>query len=172
MNNKKTYLITGGCRSGKSRYALSLAENAEKPFYIATGWADDKEMEERIRRHRAERGEHWNTIETRTDLTGAIRSAVSQGADFIIVDCLTLWLTNIMFDDSLCLEDMKKELVDFIPEITVLTVFVTNEVGAGIVPENKLARQFRDEAGFLNQDVAAAVDSVVMTVSGLPLKLK
>ena len=168
MNN--TWLITGGSRSGKSRYALNLANNAGNPYYIATGWAGDDEMEERIRKHQLERGEHWTTIETRTALVEAIDQATKGGADYIIIDCITFWVSNLMMA-SLDIRQYVQQLTEQLPEKCQL-VMVTNELGCSIVPENKLARQFRDEAGWVNQQLAAAVDHVVFTVCGMPIKLK
>jgi len=95
MGRHVTWLVTGGARSGKSRFALELASGSGRPYYVATGWAGDGEMDERIRKHRAERGDKWTTIETRSDLVGAISRATGEGADFIVVDCLTLWISPL-----------------------------------------------------------------------------
>ncbi len=169
-----SYLLTGGSRSGKSSYALELAESAEKPFYIATGWVPegDEEMLDRIEKHQAERGEHWHTIEEQTNLIKAISNAVENNADCIIVDCLTFWTSNLMFSEELEYNNEVDKLIDFIPTIKTKLIFVTNEVGSGIVPENKLGREFRDLAGFLNQKIAKVADNVIAVISGIPLKLK
>ncbi len=172
MSKNNTYLVTGGCRSGKSRHALELAKEASSPYYIATGWAGDDEMQDRINKHQAERGPHWSTIETKTEVPEAIAKAEKEGADYIIVDCLTLWSSNMMFDDSCDYELKLRELISLIPEIKTTTVFVTNEVGSGIVPGDKISREFRDNAGFTNQRVAEAVDNVIMCVSGIPVQIK
>lgn len=171
MPHTVSYLVTGGSRSGKSTFALELASKASKPFFIATGWAGDKEMQERIVKHKKERGEHWSTIEEKTNIPSAISEAVSKGADFIVVDCLTLWVSNLLFE-NIDIEKMLVELVDLIPKVPVPLVFVTNEVGSGIVPENELARRFRDCAGMVNRKVAAATENVVLTVCGIPLFVK
>lgn len=172
MGNKTTYLITGGSRSGKSRYALELANFAENPFYIATAGIGDEEMKDRVAKHQAERGEHWTTIEEKIDLDDAIKRAQKQGADFIIVDCLTLWVSNILFSDKVEIKTELEKLKTVISENHIPLVFVTNEVGSGIVPDNAVSRQFRDEAGWTNQEVAKVVDTVVLTVSGIPVLIK
>ena len=169
---KETYLVTGGSRSGKSRYALELAKTAKKPYYIATGWAGDDEMSDRIKKHQAERGPHWSTIETKTDLAGAIAEAVEKGSDFIIVDCLTLWTSNVLFEKKDEFEKLISSLKEIISKIKTPIVFVTNEVGSGIVPADKMTREFRDWAGFVNQKIAAAVNHVYLAVSGIPIKIK
>ena len=168
----RSCLVTGGSRSGKSSHALSLASGASRPFFIATGWAGDEEMADRIRRHRAERSEVWTTIETRTGVSGAIREAVEQGADFIIVDCLTLWTSNLLFEEPDSFDAKLDELVSLIPSVAAPLVFVTNEVGSGIVPGDPISRKFRDAAGTVNRKVAATVGSVVLTVCGIAVKIK
>ena len=167
-----SYLITGGSRSGKSRYALELAKSAKKPFYVATGWAGDDEMAGRIEKHRKERGKHWTTIETKTDIASAIGKAERKGADFIIVDCLTLWVSNMMFEKTNIEKEIRKVVAVIKAERKAVLVFVTNEVGSGIVPADKLSREFRDASGLVNQKIAAAVDNVVLTVCGQPLYIK
>ncbi len=167
-----SYLITGGSRSGKSRYALELAKSAKKPFYIATGWAGDDEMADRIKKHRKERGKNWTTIETKIDISSAIVKAEKKGADFIIVDCLTLWVSNLMFENKNIEKEIKKVAEVINSHRKAPLVFVTNEVGSGIVPVDKMSREFRDAAGLANQKIAAAVDNVVLTVCGQPLYIK
>ena len=166
----KTILITGGARSGKSviaeTKALSLAPRA---VYIATAEVRDAEMAARVADHRARRGLEWIDHAEAFDLTGALRKTDGQGPR--LVDCLTLWLTNLMLDDR----DWRVEaqaLCAELPRQTDPVVIVTNEVGAGIVPDNKLARDFRDAAGLLNQWVAAVADEVILAVAGLPMKVK
>jgi len=169
-----TTLVLGGARSGKSAYAQALAEDRARagerpPIMIATAEAGDAEMAARIAHHRADRGEAWRTIETPLDLVAAIRSLAA--SDVAVVDCLTLWLSNLMHhrrdiaaETIALLQAMEGQAADII--------FVSNEVGLGIVPDNALARRFRDEAGRLNQQVAAAAGSVVFVAAGLPLVLK
>jgi adenosylcobinamide kinase/adenosylcobinamide-phosphate guanylyltransferase len=171
-NMSETYLVTGGARSGKSRHALNLGDKAEKPFYIATGWAGDAEMEDRIAKHKAERGPHWSTIETKTGIVSAIAEAEEKGADFILVDCLTLWTSNMLFEKKDELEAETAKLAKLIPTLKTKVAFVTNEVGSGIVPGDSLSREFRDAAGLVNQKIAAAVDNVILAVSGIPIKIK
>lgn len=167
-----SYLITGGSRSGKSRHALALAKSARAPFYIATGWAGDEEMADRIEKHRKERGPHWTTIEERFELAEALLSARKQRADFIVVDCLTLWVSNMLFGKKDEFENKFQKLIATIPLIEAPLVFVSNEVGSGIVPGDPVSREFRDLAGFVNQRIAATVKNVVLTVAGIPLKIK
>lgn len=177
MPGPMTYLITGGARSGKSRHAQKLTEhlgNRQSPpayFYIATGWAGDKEMQSRIERHQQERGSLWTTIEEQLDLPRALKEAHSRGATAILVDCLTLWTSNLMYHKH-SLPQAREALKQAIEAITVPTVFVTNEVGLGIVPESKLGREFRDEAGWINQLVGDTVDRVTLVVCGQPLQIK
>jgi len=164
-------LVLGGARSGKSCYAEALAEGQPRDcLYIATGEAGDAEMAERIRVHRARRGPRWRTIEAPLDLPGALQqAAASDGA--ILVDCLTLWLANLMASIRPIDEETERLLAALRkPHLPVL--LVANEVGLGIVPENALARAFRDHAGRLNQAVAAMADSVVLMVAGIPMAVK
>jgi adenosyl cobinamide kinase/adenosyl cobinamide phosphate guanylyltransferase len=167
-----SWLVTGGSRSGKSHYALTLASASPKPFFIATGWAGDQEMERRIAKHRAERGPQWETIETRLEIVQALQDGQARGASFLLVDCLTLWTSNILIEEPDSLERRVAGLEQAIPQISVPLCFVTNEVGSGIVPGDPLSRAFRDAAGMVNRRVAAAVASVVLTVCGIPMKVK
>lgn len=164
-------LVLGGARSGKTRHALGLAEGIGlETIYLATGWAGDAEMTERIARHRAERGAHWTTIEEQIDLPRMLVKE-SRVDRVILVDCLTLWLSNVMFAE-LDVEAMSDALVAAMPRVAGPVIFVSNEVGLGIVPENALSRRFRDVQGLLNQAVAKAADRVVFVAAGLPLVLK
>ena len=173
-------LITGGCRSGKSRHAQSLAENAgSKRLFIATAPILDAEMEQRIARHQEERrGRGWDTIEEPLDLTGALHRV--SGYDAVLCDCLTLWVNNLMYSASQREEVLREEhIVQHCQEvyaavqcINACVVFVTNEVGMGIVPEDAVSRRFRDLTGRCNQEMAAAADHVILMVSGLALQLK
>lgn len=166
----KTILITGGARSGKSGIAETMALSLGRPaVYIATAEAHDTEMAARIAEHQARRGAEWVTHAEPRDLIGAL--AATDGRGPRLVDCLTLWLTNLM----LAGDDWRaagRALVAALPAQTDPVVIVTNEVGSGIVPDNALARAFRDAAGRLNQWVAAAADDVHLAVAGLPLKVK
>jgi adenosylcobinamide kinase/adenosylcobinamide-phosphate guanylyltransferase len=162
--------ILGGARSGKSRHAERLATALPSPWvYIATAEAYDDEMRERIKLHRARRGDGWRTIDAPLDLVGALE-AVPQGTP-VLVDCLTLWLTNHMLAEH-DIEAEAGRLGAVLSRPSGPWYVVSNEVGLGIVPENALARRFRDAAGRLNQQVASQADEVLMMVAGLPLKVK
>jgi adenosylcobinamide kinase/adenosylcobinamide-phosphate guanylyltransferase len=162
-------LVLGGARSGKSRYAESLVTATPPPWtYLATGEPRDAEMVERIAAHRARRGTGWHAIEEPHGLADAIDAAP---AGAMLVDCLTLWLTNRMLAEA----DIEAETGDVEAALARrggLAVLVSNEVGSGIVPENALARRFRDLQGRLNQRLAARADRVVLVVAGLPLIIK
>ena len=166
----KSILITGGARSGKSRIAEGWAfALGEGPIYIATAMASDAEMESRIAEHQARRGSAWQTLTAPLALVEALED--SDGAGPRLIDCLTLWLSNLMLSDL----DWKSEadrLASALQRQESPVILVTNEVGGGIVPENALARAFRDAAGTLNQAIAEAVDEVYLAVSGYPLKVK
>jgi adenosylcobinamide kinase/adenosylcobinamide-phosphate guanylyltransferase len=163
-------LITGGARSGKSKRAESRARAFPgQPVYVATAEALDAEMEQRIATHRARRGTGWIEREVPLDLVQALVETEGGGAR--LVDCLTLWLSNLLHSER----DWSREvthLADVLPRLRSPVVFVTNEVGLGIVPDNALARAFRDAAGIMNQTVAAIADEVEFVVAGLPMKLK
>lgn len=166
-----TLLVLGGARSGKSAYAQRRCEDLDRSrVYIATAQAGDEEMADRISRHRADRGTGWTTIEEPIDLLKAIRQA-ARHADAILVDCLTLWLSNLMLEDH-PIAVARAELADAVRQVKVPLVLIANEVGMSIVPDNALARRFRDEAGWLNQEIAAAAQEVVLVTAGLPLCLK
>jgi adenosylcobinamide kinase / adenosylcobinamide-phosphate guanylyltransferase len=174
VNEFRLALILGGTRSGKSGYALELARGFPAPrLYLATAEAGDEEMAARIAQHRQDRGEGWDTWEVPLDLAGAFAQA--QGRyQVILADCLTLWLSNwlIRGGDSAELKSVCLELANILEKSATPTILVSNEVGWGIVPENPLAREFRDWAGWLHQLLAAAADLVVLTVAGLPMTLK
>ena len=163
-------LVLGGARSGKSRHAEALVTALPQPwFYIATGEPRDNEMAARIAEHRARRGAQWHTIEAPRDLA-AVLAAVPAGAT-VLVDCLTLWLSNVMLAGA----DVEGETDQFEHVLVGRmgpVVLVANEVGLGIVPENALARRFRDAAGRLNQRLATVADRVVLLVAGIPVKVK
>ena len=163
-------LVLGGARSGKSRYAESLVTACPPPWtYIATAEPLDDEMRARIAEHRARRGADWRTIEAPRDLAEALQRNSAGGA--VLVDCLTLWLTNRMLADAdVEAESARLEIV--LSGLSAPRVVVSNEVGLGIVPDNALARRFRDAQGRLNQRIAARADRVVLMVAGLPLVVK
>jgi adenosylcobinamide kinase/adenosylcobinamide-phosphate guanylyltransferase len=164
-------LVLGGARSGKSRYAQTRAEAFDLELvFIATAQAFDDEMRDRIVRHRVDRGPRWRTVEEPIDLVEAI-VANSNPRALVLVDCLTLWTSNMMLghhDLTKCCQ----KLSNVIATATGPLIFVSNETGLGIVPDNALARQFRDHAGWINQVVAAAVSEVVMTIAGIPLLVR
>ena len=163
-------LITGGARSGKSKRAETRTRAFPgQPVYVATAEALDAEMEARIAKHRARRGTDWIEREVPLDLVPALVATDGGGAR--LVDCLTLWLSNLMHAER----DWEREVTELaatLPRLRSPVVFVTNEVGLGIVPDNALARSFRDAAGIMNQTIAAAADEVEFVVAGLPMKLK
>ncbi|WP_454797715.1 bifunctional adenosylcobinamide kinase/adenosylcobinamide-phosphate guanylyltransferase [Novosphingobium lindaniclasticum] len=163
--------VLGGARSGKSRHGQALVEGVPgRLVYIATGQALDDEMEARIARHREDRGPRWSTLEAPMELVEAIGKAAGE-ADAVLVDCLTLWLSNLMLAEA-ALQPRFDALCRAIADCPKSLVLVANEVGMGIVPETSLGRRFRDEAGRLNQQVAATVDHAVLVAAGLPLVLK
>jgi adenosylcobinamide kinase/adenosylcobinamide-phosphate guanylyltransferase len=164
-------LVLGGARSGKSAYAERLVTSLPPPWvYIATAEALDGEMTERIAVHRARRGEGWSTLDCAIDLAGALaRDDLSDRP--VLVDCLTLWVSNLMLgehDLALACDKLETALADR----KAATVLVSNEVGFGVVPENALARRFRDDAGRVNQRIAKVVDRVILVVAGLPMTIK
>jgi adenosylcobinamide kinase/adenosylcobinamide-phosphate guanylyltransferase len=164
-------LVLGGARSGKSRCAEGLTQLAAPPWiYLATAEALDDEMRERIAHHRSHRDSHWQTIETPLNIAEAIiaHSATRQP---ILIDCLTLWLNNMMLAERDVAEASDRLIIALVQAPGPIVV-VSNEVGLGIVPDTPLGRRFRDAQGQLNQRVAAIADRVVMMVAGLPLNLK
>ena len=170
----KKILITGGCRSGKSRHALTLARNISgEKFYVATAEALDSEMAERIIKHQQERGEGWETHEEPTELIKVFKQLESRSG-VLVLDCLTLWLSNLLiknYGQEHILKEARR-LMDQSEHMRCQLIFVTNEVGAGIVPENKLARDFRDLVGGVNQLIAQQCDEVIHMVSGIPTTIK
>jgi len=163
-------LITGGARSGKSVRAEARARAfAGKPVYIATAEALDAEMADRIARHRARRGNEWLERETPLELVAALDETDGGGAR--LVDCLTLWLSNLLHAGR-DWTSATAALTDALARQRSPVVLVTNEVGLGIVPDNALARRFRDAAGIMNQTIARAADEVEFVVAGLPVRIK
>lgn len=169
--------VLGGCKSGKSAHALDLAESADasRRIYVATCVPQDPEMHERVRRHQRERGARWETVEEPLQIARTIEG-LSQGQTVLLVDCLTLWITNLLLTG----EDVPVAVVEAAVDDLCRTLarakgpvlLVSNEVGTGIVPQNRLSRRFRDAAGLANQKVAAAADRVIWTVAGIPVRIK
>jgi len=163
-------LILGGARSGKSRNAEQrAADSGLQKIYLATATADDGEMTERIKKHQADRDGHWQLLEEPLLLADTLRKH-SAADNCILVDCLTLWLSNCLHHN--CWAEQQQALLDCLDKLPGAVIFVTNEVGQGIVPMGELTRQFVDEAGFLHQRLAASCDRVTMVVAGLPQELK
>lgn len=180
VNAARLVLVTGGCRSGKSSFAQRYVEELGGPrLFLATCPVLDPEMEDRVRRHREERrGRGWDTIEEEVGIAAAVAAAPPHAA--ILVDCLTLWVNNLVFRadnaGSAFGEDeaaaRAREFADACRSRPGLTLAVTNEVGMGIVPDNPLARRYRDMAGRVNQTIAAAADEAYLLVCGLPTRIK
>lgn len=167
-----TELILGGARSGKSRHALNQALAHDGPVcWVATAEMHDDEMRERIAHHRAERPAHWQTVEAPLQLAAVLVPLRDQ---FVVVDCLTLWLSNWLCRDDLAgwQAERRALLAELARPRSQPLLLVGNEVGFGIVPDNALARLFRDEAGRLHQDIAAIVPQVTLVVAGIPLPVK
>jgi adenosylcobinamide kinase/adenosylcobinamide-phosphate guanylyltransferase len=167
--------ISGGARSGKSGYAQRLAEACPGPLlYVATAGVFDGEMAERVARHQRQRGDRWSTLEEPLDLSGRLPGAqAGQGA--ILLDCVTLWITNLLFhhgEETAPVFAAVEEFIRILPSLEAPLFLVSNELGQGIVPENSLARLFRDLAGEVNQRLASVADEAYLVVSGLPLRLK
>lgn len=166
-----TTLVLGGARSGKSAFAEKMVlESGLKPVYIATSQIWDDEMRSRVDAHIARREDVWTCVEEPLELEAALLGA-DQPGNAILVDCLTLWLTNLMMAEA----DIPARFLSLIEQIGAAKapiVLVTNEVGLGIVPENKMARAFRDYAGRLHQDIAAISNEVYFVAAGLPLQMK
>ncbi|MBU0971514.1 MAG: bifunctional adenosylcobinamide kinase/adenosylcobinamide-phosphate guanylyltransferase [Proteobacteria bacterium] len=177
-NRANITLVIGGCRSGKSSFALEEANQISQgqtrgKIFLATSVPTDPEMDKRVIQHRKERGEQWQTIEAPVMIHKTIELA-SKTADVILVDCLTLWTSNLLFagyDEERIMEAISL-LTVALAKSACPVFLVSNEVGYGIVPENFLARQFRDFAGLVNQKIAAAADRVFLTVAGIALPIK
>ncbi|MFO7751369.1 MAG: bifunctional adenosylcobinamide kinase/adenosylcobinamide-phosphate guanylyltransferase [Desulfobacteraceae bacterium] len=172
---KRSTLVIGGCRSGKSRYALELANQTadNNKIFMATSVPRDTEMKKRVTKHRAERGDSWQTEEIPVDIPRAMER-LGKLSGVILVDCLTLWTSNLLAEGY-----EEEEIGQWITRLQTAVetarcpvILVSNEVGTGIVPENSLARQFRDMAGLVNQSLASSVTSVVWTVAGIPVTIK
>jgi len=180
-------LVTGGARSGKSSFAEAMLSHKDRVLYVATAIAFDEEMKERIALHKAQRPDSWETLEAYDDLEDRIVQS-GKSYDGILLDCITVMLTNLMFnhkkfDENHLTKEFWVELesqvmtemqsfVHSMREISETTIFVTNEIGSGLVPENALSRSFRDMAGRINQMMAKESDEVYLVVTGIPLKIK
>jgi len=171
----KSTLVIGGCKSGKSSYALRLADQMEKTpkIFVATCIPCDQEMQTRVDNHQKERGQAWQTIEAPLNVPEVLSREAAK-AGIILIDCLTLWISNLLMqnEDGKWIKQKGDQLVASIQNSACPVILVTNEVGLGIVPDNRLARLFRDAAGVINQTIAAACKRVVMTVAGIPVMLK
>ncbi len=172
---KEIIFVTGGCRSGKSNHALAFAEQVKgkNKFFFATCIPHDDEMKYRVKRHQDERGSEWQTVETPLNLPEAINET-NWKADVILVDCLTLWISNLLMENESMEAALSHvdQLVRSLEKASCRIILVSNEVGSGIVPENKLARLYRDIVGMANQRVAQCADRVIFTVSGIPVVIK
>ncbi len=168
-------LVLGGVRSGKSSLALDMCNKMEgNRFFLATAQAFDDEMHYRIRRHQQERGNEWTTVEESLDIAQKIME-LDSNKTIILVDCLTLWLSNLYMKYESEVDVVYNEidkLVKSLSDIKGRVVLVSNEVGMGIVPENKLARMYRDASGTMNRKIAGVAQKVVITFAGIPVVLK
>ena len=171
---KTMILITGGCRSGKSRFALDYAnQHFLKKLYLATCEALDEEMAQRIEHHKKMRGPEWQTIEESIAIVNEIRE-YGDKVEVILLDCITLWLSNLLMkwnSDSRIMDEVNR-FIDLIQQSQTSLIIVSNEVGMGIVPADPLSRRFRDLSGMINQRIAEVVDTVIYMVSGIPMFLK
>lgn len=167
--------VIGGCRSGKSSHAMKLSKDIakEKRVYVATCVPYDDEMKDRVNRHQKDRDATWRTVEEPLDLPEIIREE-SLASNVILVDCLTLWVTNLLMQgvNEEYIFKRVADLTDAISKSACPVILVSNEVGTGIVPDNPLARKFRDIAGFANQNIARHVGKVVWMVAGIPVDIK
>ena len=173
-------LILGGVRSGKSRYAEQLAIESAKKLqgklvYIATSQPQDKEMQQRVAEHQAQRklsGEDWLTVEENLYLSNTIETLTNANTT-ILIDCLTLWMTNLLcHSDNQLLETETQKILELLPKLTGNIIFVSNETGLGIVPMDKLTRQFVEKMGLFHQNLASVCEHVDFVVVGLPMKIK
>ena len=172
-------LVTGGVRSGKSSYGESLLKECEKVLYIATAIPFDEEMKERVKRHRESRNSNWETLEAYKDFEVKIKDRY----DGIILECITVMISNLLLEklneennnyskaEEYVMQEVKK-LVKVLKKLDSKVVIITNEVGLGIVPENRLSREFRDIIGRINQYLGRECDEVYLTVCGIPMKVK
>ncbi|WP_413283509.1 bifunctional adenosylcobinamide kinase/adenosylcobinamide-phosphate guanylyltransferase [Vibrio sp. MA40-2] len=173
IENTKVELVIGGARSGKSSYAEQVAKQSEKPvIYIATSEVRDEEMAQRVAMHKAQRPSEWLVIEEPLELAETLKE-YSRKDNCLLVDCLTLWLTNCLFSESATeWSDYKANFLQVIEQLPGQVLLVTNEVGCGVVPMGDMSRRFVDEAGWLHQAIAERVAKVTLVTAGLPLALK
>lgn len=177
-NNQTFHFILGGARSGKSQYAEQCAQTYEEHssnsvIYIATAQAYDNEMQARIEHHKRQRPQHWHTIEQPLKLAQALVNAQSEHPDsLILVDCLTLWVSNCLLHPDDIWPQERQALLDCIPHLKSPLIMVSNEVGWGIVPLGEISRKFVDESGRLHQQLAALAQQVSMVVAGIPVAVK
>lgn len=170
-------LVLGGAKSGKTRWALKYAEtlsNFTNYYYLATATPSDEEMKEKIKKHKEERSEIWRTIEEPIEIISQIR-LLKTSSHLLLLDCLTLWISNLLFakcDWERYFEELLEELNSIKGKRTPWIILISNEVGLGLVPDNKLGRLFRELIGLLNQRIAERADEVFFIVAGLPLTLK
>jgi len=171
---KRMIFVTGGCRSGKSRYALHYAnQHFSNKLFLATCEVLDEEMAQRIENHKKMRGLEWRTVEEPVDIIDKIKK-VGADSEVILIDCLTLWLYNVLmkWDSDLRIMQETETLVDTLKKSDASFIVVSNEVGMGIVPADPLSRRYRDLLGTMNQRIAEALDTVIFMVSGIPIFLK
>ncbi len=171
------HLVLGGARSGKSRYAETLAENSRLPVtYVATATAGDDEMKQRIAHHQQSRPAHWQLIEEPFNLSEQLNRLSKQHAaqkNYLLIDCLTLWLSNwLCTNDSEAYQQEKEAFINALLRLSCPITLVSNEVGSGIVPLGALSRDFVDQAGWLNQALASIANEVTLVVAGCPLSIK
>ncbi|MGA1870671.1 MAG: bifunctional adenosylcobinamide kinase/adenosylcobinamide-phosphate guanylyltransferase [bacterium] len=169
--------IVGGCRSGKTSYCIKLAEKYEKVVYLATAQILDSEMQDRVRKHQEDRPSHWTTVEEPIKIDNRLLE-LDKSTQIVIIDCLTLYLSNLILMHEASEKPEEKimhtiqELLRTIKQIDPIVAIISNDTGSGIVPDNQLARQFRDISGFMNQLVAREADEVYKMEVGIPLRLK
>lgn len=170
---KQIVLVLGGARSGKSTYAQALAERWwPHPLYLATAETLDAEMANRVKLHKKQRGPCWDCIEETLDIARII-FGTDPVRDGVLLDCATLWLTNVFLKEGVeSVRPRKQALLDSLKATTTSVIIVSNEVGMGIVPEYPMGRDFRDQQGWLNQELAAAADTVIFVIAGIPMVLK
>ncbi len=170
----KIIFITGGVRSGKSKYAIELAKNrTSEVIFLATGLAKDEEMKKRIKEHKRSRPDRWRTIEETKNISSILLD-IQPPCELVIIDCLTFFVSNLLLEgvnEEIILQEIKK-IVDIMLQVNYTIIVVSNEVGGGIVPDNKLGRRFRDIIGLANQVIAKSAYQVYLIVSGIPIKLK
>lgn len=171
--DKQIILVLGGARSGKSSWALRYAEETYSSYlFVATAEVRDDEMAERVRLHQASRGPQWRLIEEPLDIDKALQSHMV-GVEVALIDCATIWLSNVLLQKGReTVTAYQERLLNTLSQRDHSVIIVSNEVGAGIVPEHPLGREFRDMAGLLNQKLAALADKVIMTVAGIPVPIK